>query len=356
MPDTLKIVCVMFMRVITIVLASSLYSFVQAAQVDFIGVWQVELLTSPVTKFLLTIEQNDQQVQIFADGSPVIGNIQDSTIAFTLDVYDGGDALRLDEFSGELVEGKILGQYVAEDTGVPGVKADPVNWEAAPFALHKSGSMAAPDPEHFTGFWGVATRGIKKAITSYTPEGQMTLDNYKDMDDPINRCVNPGLLRTLRVRGGSPVDIFYENQVLKMDFPNDIGNAQRYIFLDGREFPEIINPTFMGYSIGHWEGEVLIIETRGFKPMYYNSNGAPISPEASLTERMWLTSDNSIAREYSFHDPKYYTRPLTNNGTLTRRGSVVTESYECDPHASYRILDVSGDLPEYFERAANWRQ
>ncbi len=356
MPNPLKIVCLMSMRVIVTFLASSSATFVQAAQLDFIGVWQVELMTNPVTKFLMAIEQNEQKMQIFVDGSSVVGNIQDRTIAFTLDAYDGGDALRLDDFSGEFIDGKIVGKYVAEDTGVPGVKGDPVNWEATPYTPYVSDSTAPPNPELFTGFWSVGTRGIKKAVTSYTPEGQMVLDNYKDMDDPINRCVNPGLLRTLRVRGGSPVDLFYENQVLKMDFPNDIGNAQRYIFLDGREFPETINPTFMGYSIGHWEGDVLVVETRGFRPMYYNSNGAPVSPEATLTERMWLTSDNSLAREYSFHDPKYYTRPLTNNGTLTRRESVVTESYECDPHASYRILDVSGDLPEYFERAANWRQ
>ena len=356
MSNPLKMVCVMFKRLIVGVLACSLVSLVQAAQLDFVGVWQVELKTKPVTRFLLAVEKNDQQLQIFADGSPVVGRIEDNTIAFTLDVYDGGDALRLDEFSGELIDGKIQGEYVAEDTGVPGVKADPAVWEATPFARYVSDATAPPDPQLFAGFWSVATRGIKKAVTSYTPEGQQVLDDYKDMDDPINRCVNPGLLRTLRVRGGSPVDIFYENQVLKMDFPNDIGNAQRYIFLDGREFPDSISPTFMGYSIGHWEGEVLVIETRGFKPMFYNSNGAPVSPEATLTERIWLTSDDSLAREYSFHDPKYYTRPLTNNGTLTRRDSVVTESYECDPHASYRILDVSGDLPEYFERAANWRR
>ena len=354
MSNPLKIVFALLLRVMVVLHASSLCAFAQAAQVDFIGVWQVELLSSPGARFLMEIEQDDQQMHIFADGSPVTGSIQGNAISFILDVYDGGDALRLDEFSGELIDGKILGQYIAEDTGVPGVKGDPVAWEAVPYTPHVSASTATPDPQLFTGFWSVATRGIKKAITSYTPEGQALLANYKDMDDPINRCVNPGLLRTLRVRPGSAVDIFYQNQVLKIDFPNDIGNAQRYVFLDGRQFPETIEPTPMGYSIGHWEGAVLVIETRGFKAMYYNSNGAPVSPEAVLKERIWLTSDNSLAREYSFHDPKYYTRPLTNNGTLVRRDSVVTESYDCDPHAFYRILDVSGDLPGYFERAANW--
>jgi len=352
----LKIAVPMSIRLIFAFHTASLCSFAQAAPVDFTGVWQVELFSNPGAKFLLEIEQNQQEMLIFADGSPVAENIEGNDISFILDVYDGGDALRLDEYNGEFSDGKILGQYISEDTGVPGVKGDPVKWEAAPYSPYKSTSAATPDPALFTGFWSVATRGIKKAITSYTPEGHMVLADYKDMDDPINRCVNPGLLRTLRVRGGSAVDILYQNQVLKMDFPNDIGNAQRYIFLDDREFPETIDPTPMGYSIGHWEGDVLVIETRGFKAMYYNSNGAPISPEATLKERIWLTSDNSLAREYIFHDPKYYTRPLTNNGTLIRRDSVVTETYECDPYAFFRIMDVSGDFPEYFQRASNWRQ
>ncbi|HJZ97461.1 MAG TPA: hypothetical protein VKE70_13220, partial [Candidatus Solibacter sp.] len=38
----------------------------------------------------------------------------------------------------------------------------------------------------------------------------------------------------------------------------------RQIFLDGRTLPEVVNPSFMGYSVGHWEGDTLVVETIGY--------------------------------------------------------------------------------------------
>jgi hypothetical protein len=111
----------------------------------------------------------------------------------------------------------------------------------------------------------------------------------------------------------------------------------------------------MGYSIGSMEGNILHIETRGFTSMFYDSNGAPVSEEARLIERMWLDDQDLLHREYEFIDPRFYTRSLTNNGTLVKREIEPIESYDCDPHLFYRILEISEELDDYFDRAKNWR-
>jgi hypothetical protein len=53
------------------------------------------------------------------------------------------------------------------------------------------------------------------------------------------------------------------------------GDRYRQIFLDGRELPKNPNPTWRGYSIGHWEGDTLVVETAGFKRQELAGCGRP---------------------------------------------------------------------------------
>jgi hypothetical protein len=50
----------------------------------------------------------------------------------------------------------------------------------------------------------------------------------------------------------------------------------RQIFLDGRPLPKDPNPTWMGYSVGHWEGDTLVVETTGFNGKKWLDLGPPI--------------------------------------------------------------------------------
>src|SRR5262245_23541964 len=86
----------------------------------------------------------------------------------------------------------------------------------------------------------------------------------------------------------------------------------RQIFLDGRPLPENPSPSFMGYSVGHWEGDTLVVESIGFKDStWLDFAGNPHSEALRLTERYRRVDFGHIEIEESFRDPDIYSRPMT---------------------------------------------
>ena len=86
----------------------------------------------------------------------------------------------------------------------------------------------------------------------------------------------------------------------------------RQIFLDGRALPKDPNPSFLGYSVGHWEGETLVVESVGFNDTtWLDYGGHPHSERLRLTERITRTDFGHLAIDVSFDDPAYYARSWT---------------------------------------------
>jgi hypothetical protein len=88
--------------------------------------------------------------------------------------------------------------------------------------------------------------------------------------------------------------------------------SYRQIFLDGRELPRDPHPSFMGYSIGRWENDVLVVETIGFKDTtWLDFGGHPHTEELRLVERFRRLDFGHIELKQTFEDPKVFSRPVT---------------------------------------------
>lgn len=86
----------------------------------------------------------------------------------------------------------------------------------------------------------------------------------------------------------------------------------RQIFLDGRELPKDPNPTWKGYSVGHWEGETLVVETAGFNDVgWLDRLGHPRSESLRVTERFQRIDFGHMQFQITFDDPETLVRPLT---------------------------------------------
>jgi len=86
----------------------------------------------------------------------------------------------------------------------------------------------------------------------------------------------------------------------------------RQLFTDGRALPKDPNPTWMGYSVGHWEGETLIVTTTGYNDKTaLDLAGHPHTEALQLTERYRRRDVGHIDLQVTFDDPKAYTRPWT---------------------------------------------
>ena len=91
----------------------------------------------------------------------------------------------------------------------------------------------------------------------------------------------------------------------------------RQIYLDGRALPKDPDPTWLGSSVGKWEGDTLVVQTTGFKEEGWLDNaGHPRSESMLITERFRRRDFGHIDLEIRYEDPKYYTRPFTNKTTL----------------------------------------
>jgi hypothetical protein len=86
----------------------------------------------------------------------------------------------------------------------------------------------------------------------------------------------------------------------------------RQIFLDGRSLPVNPDPSFMGYSVGHWEDDTLVVETIGFKERtWLDLSGLPHTEALHIIERIRRTTFGYLEIEETITDPAVFTRPVT---------------------------------------------
>jgi len=86
----------------------------------------------------------------------------------------------------------------------------------------------------------------------------------------------------------------------------------RQIFTDGRPLPVDPNPTWNGYSTGKWDGDVLVVQTNGFREgTWLDAVGNPLTEAAKITERFHRLNFGQLEIELTVDDPKAYTKPWT---------------------------------------------
>ncbi len=87
----------------------------------------------------------------------------------------------------------------------------------------------------------------------------------------------------------------------------------RQIFLDGRSLPDNDPlPWWYGYSIGHWDGDTLVVETAGLRDGgWLDVSGSPLTDQAKITERFTRDTYGHMIIDVTIDDPTAYTRPFT---------------------------------------------
>jgi hypothetical protein len=96
------------------------------------------------------------------------------------------------------------------------------------------------------------------------------------------------------------------------------GDPPRQIYIDGRSLPKDPEPSWMGSSVGRWQGDTLVVETTGFNERaWLDAVGHPRSQAMRITERYRRRDFGHMDLEITFDDPKYYTRPFGFKTTLT---------------------------------------
>jgi hypothetical protein len=125
-------------------------------------------------------------------------------------------------------------------------------------------------------------------------------------DDPVTNCLPGGpsemLNATYRIiQSPAVVGLLYEGAA-----------RYRQIYLDGRKLPDDPNPTWLGYSVGHWEGDTLVVESAGFNDRsWLDRAGHPHSEKLRVTERFRRVDFGHMQFQITFDDPETLTKPLS---------------------------------------------
>lgn len=127
-------------------------------------------------------------------------------------------------------------------------------------------------------------------------------------------------------------------------------NSTRIIYLDGRKHtdPDVIIPSFNGESIGHWEGDSLVVDTVGFvDDHHWIDNGIPASDQLHIVERMRLINDGATLQiEYTFIDPKNW----VGEWKVTKRWKRVDDT---DITEASCLPDLNAHMPSVSSKTVN---
>src|SRR3984885_5140756 len=94
-------------------------------------------------------------------------------------------------------------------------------------------------------------------------------------------------------------------------------NLWRQIFMDGRALAQDLNPTWMGYSTAKWDGDALVVDTRGFNgKAWLDQLGRPSTDALHVTERFQRKDFGHMDIQITIDDPKAYTKPWTVNESV----------------------------------------
>jgi hypothetical protein len=161
-------------------------------------------------------------------------------------------------------------------------------------------------------FWDIAT-GMKEPIpfraSSAEVLRQRMADNSKD--NPDAHCLPLGVMQ-LHTHP-DPRRIVQTPGLIVMLW--EANGSVRQIFTDGRPLPNNDpQPWYLGYSVGRWDGDTLVVETTGFRDDgWLDVYGTPLTSAAKVTERFRRTNFGTMDIEVTVDDPKAYTKPWTVN-------------------------------------------
>jgi len=202
---------------------------------------------------------------------------------------------------------------------------DPYPWKNMPRTPDGKVDMKAP-PRRTTdgkvdlsGFWMPAGTGVRHLLnlaSDMKPEEipltawgksvyQERIDN-NGKDHPGVSCLPSGIPEKLNIPDG--LKIVQTPDLLI--FLHESRTIYRQVFLDGRPLPKDAQPTWMGYSVGHWEGDTLVVETIGQNgKTWLDMRGLPGTESLKVTERYSRPTIGAANIDVTIEDPKAYTKP-----------------------------------------------
>ena len=137
-----------------------------------------------------------------------------------------------------------------------------------------------------------------------------------------------------------PIELEFNEDAETIFIRGQFFDEERTVYMDGRDHPEDGERFHFGHSIGRWEGETLVVDTRNFtdnRSPY--QNGIPSGAQKHVVERYRLSDDGTrIFVEFVLEDPEYILEPLTHSRELLYRPEADMSPFDCDMESTQRFV------------------
>jgi hypothetical protein len=190
------------------------------------------------------------------------------------------------------------------------------------------------------GYVGNIAKDLKPEDVPYQPWAAELYKHRRateSKEDPTAQCIVGGVPRSDLVP--------YPFKILQL--PGEVVilyeavHSFRQIFTDGRSFPQDMNPTWFGYSIGRWDGNDFVVQTTGFNDKGWLDNfGKPATEALKVTERFRRKDFGHMDVVITIEDAKAYTRPWGITLPLTLQADTEILEYMCNENNKYFGLDI----------------
>jgi len=197
--------------------------------------------------------------------------------------------------------------------------------DGVPVGANGKPDMNAPTPKTASGkpdlsgiyqpnyrFFANLAADVGLANVPMTPEARKIQEaratGLLGYEEPDAHCLPQGVPKI----NSAPVPFRIVQQEKLVVLVYEAFNLWRQVFLDAREFEADLNPSWMGYSKGRWEGNELVVETRGLNgKQWLDHGGLPASDKLTVVERFRRPRFGQLEIQVTITDPTYYTKPWT---------------------------------------------
>jgi hypothetical protein len=167
------------------------------------------------------------------------------------------------------------------------------------------------------GYFGNLARDLKPGELLMLPWAEAVVRERVEnlhKDDLMVRCMPPGVPR-INMGGNRamphPFKVVQTPLLVVFLYETSTNQTFRQVFLDGRPHPKDPQPTWLGYSVGRWEGDTLVVDTIGFngKAWVDTSQGHPQTEQARVVERFTRRDFGHMEIDITIDDPGAYLKP-----------------------------------------------
>jgi hypothetical protein len=183
-------------------------------------------------------------------------------------------------------------------------------------------STQAFNPHDLSGVWeheGIGGDIASGSVSPMTPWGQAKFDAARpgfgsrrvpptEDNDPVLICDPQGFPRAMSLENPEPMEfIQIRGRILQF---MEWNHNWRTIWIDGRDLPKDLEPTWYGYSVGKWEGDTLVVNTTGLdERTWLDPLGHPHSDALRVEEHYRRVNHDTMEFTMKVDDPKAYTQP-----------------------------------------------